>query len=194
MRRQGEDVFARMAPWYDLFMRFFGFYRTEEIIGLLGLEGTETVLDVGGGTGYLAKRLVPLAREVHLLDLSPAMVEKARGSAVKTEVGDALDMPYGTGAFDVVILSDFLHHVPDRERLFAETVRVLGEGGKLLIHDFNRGTPGGRLLERLERLMLGEVVYTTPDELERDLKRFDLWPQAREVRGHVFLSLFRKGS
>lgn len=193
MDRQRGDAFAGMAPWYDLFMRLFGFYRTEEIIALLELQGTESVLDLGGGTGYLAKKLIPLAREVHLLDLSPAMASRVRDRGVKVQVGDALDMPYRAGQFDVVILSDFLHHVPDRERLLGETVRVLREGGRLLVHDFDGGTLRGRLLERIESWKLGDVTYTTPDDLERHLAMFGLWPLSRVDRGHAFLSLFRKG-
>lgn len=192
MNGEREDVFAGMAPWYDFFMRIFGFYRTEEIIDLLDLKGAEKILDLGGGTGYLAKKLVPLAMEVHLLDLSPAMVSRVRDPAVKVLVGDALNMPYEAEFFDVVILSDVLHHVRERDRLLEETARVLRDGGKFLLHDFDRGTLRGRLLERLESLKLGDVVYTTPDELEMCLKRFGLRPLVRRSRGHAFLSLFRK--
>lgn len=189
MNRQ-NDSFAGMAPWYDLFMRFFGLYRTSEIIALLGLKGSEKILDLGGGTGYLARKLVPLAREVHLLDLSPAMVARAQGAGVATRVGDALDMPYEAASFDVVILADFLHHIQARQRLLEETVRVVRKGGRIVVHDFHGGTLRGRLLERLESHLVGPVAYTTPEELEKELSGYGLSPLSRLDRGLAFISLF----
>ena len=187
---QQSDAFARMAPWYDLFMRVFRLYRTEEIVWLLGLEGNERVLDLGGGTGYLARKLVPLAAEIHPLDLSPAMAARCRGTGVQVLVGDALDMPYEAASFDVVILSDFLHHVKDRQRLLTETARVLRRRGRLLIHDFHGGTLRGKLLERIENRFVGPVVYTTPADLEKELSRYGLEPLSRVDRGLAFISLF----
>ncbi len=188
-----EDPFATLAPCYDFFMRAFGLYRTEEIIGLLALEGTERVLDLGGGTGFLARRLVPLAREVHLLDLSPAMVKRVRGAKVKARVGNALNMPYATGFFDVVVLSDFLHHVRERNRLLCETVRVMRPGGRLLVHEFHGGTLRGRLLERVESRAVGAVSYTTPERLARDLGSYGFRPLSSLDRGLAFISLFLRG-
>jgi demethylmenaquinone methyltransferase/2-methoxy-6-polyprenyl-1,4-benzoquinol methylase len=179
-----------MAPWYDLFMKVFRLYRTEEITALLKLTGQERVLDLGGGTGYLAGKLVPLAHEVHLLDLSPAMAARCRRSGVKVQVGDALDMPYEAASFDVVIFSDFLHHVKDRPRLMTETVRVLRRGGRLLVHDFHGGTRRGRFMERLENRFVGPVVYTTPEALTRELEFYGLEPLSGVVRGSAFISLF----
>jgi SAM-dependent methyltransferase len=54
----------------------------------------------------------------------------ARAEAVK---GDALDLPFADGAFDCVIASEILEHVPEDDRAIAELVRVLKPGGALAI-------------------------------------------------------------
>ena len=54
----------------------------------------------------------------------------ARAEAVK---GDALDLPFADGAFDCVIASEILEHVPEDGRAIAELVRVLKPGGTLAI-------------------------------------------------------------
>ncbi len=54
----------------------------------------------------------------------------ARAEAVK---GDALDLPFADGAFDCVIASEILEHVPEDDRAIAELVRVLKPGGTLAI-------------------------------------------------------------
>ena len=54
----------------------------------------------------------------------------ARAEAVK---GDALDLPFADGAFDCVIASEILEHVPEDGRAIAELVRVLKPGGTLAV-------------------------------------------------------------
>ncbi len=54
----------------------------------------------------------------------------AKGEVVK---GDALDLPYGDGAFDCVVASEILEHVPQDDRAISELVRVLKPGGALAI-------------------------------------------------------------
>ena len=91
-----------------------------------------TVLDLGAGTGYAGHRLIekfPRAQVIGL-DLVPAMAIKA--SAIHPNslfvVGDASDIPFATGAIDLVV-SNLMLHWCDIGRVFLEAARILETGG-----------------------------------------------------------------
>jgi ubiquinone/menaquinone biosynthesis C-methylase UbiE len=94
------------------------------------------VLDVGCGTGVLTGELARRSRgEVTGIDLDPAMVAYARQHApeVRFEQGDALDLPYPDGQFDVACCHFLLLWVADAEQAVREMARVTRKGGCLLI-------------------------------------------------------------
>ncbi len=100
------------------------------------------VLDVGCGAGFLANELARLGHEVTGVDASPRSLAAARRhdatGSVRYVQGDALDLPFDDGAFDVVCAMDFLEHVDDPKRVIGQASRVLAPGGQFFFHTFNR--------------------------------------------------------
>ncbi len=91
------------------------------------------VLEVGGGPGELAERIATeLACEIVMLDVSPRMVELARGRGVAARVGDVQELPFEDESFDCAVAAWMLFHVPDVDRGLAELARVLEPGGRLV--------------------------------------------------------------
>lgn len=91
------------------------------------------VLEVGCGPGELAARLqAELAAEVVAIDVSPRMVELARGRGVDARVADVQELPFGDAEFDCALAAWMLYHVPDLERGLSELQRVLRPGGRLI--------------------------------------------------------------
>jgi SAM-dependent methyltransferase len=104
-------------------------------------------IDVGAGAGrhsYEALRRGAVVTaydmdEVELKgvsDMFGAMLEVGEvppGGSAETVVGDILDMPYDDGAFDVVLASEILEHVPQDDQAITELVRILAPGGVLAI-------------------------------------------------------------
>jgi SAM-dependent methyltransferase len=83
-------------------------------------DGAQRVLDVGCGAGTLARRLAAVVPQVDAFDRSPVMVEEARGSAppnLDVRVADALTVDLPLGAYDAVVSSAVLHHLPLDEAL-----------------------------------------------------------------------------
>jgi SAM-dependent methyltransferase len=90
------------------------------------------VLEVGGGPGELAARMqTELGAQVAFVDISPRMVELARGRGLDARVGDVQELPFADGAFDTAVAAWMLYHVPDIDRGLAELARVLEPGGPL---------------------------------------------------------------
>lgn len=105
------------------------------------------VIDVGCGAGRHAFQAYRRGADVVAFDQNAAdladvdvMFEAmaAAGEApeyakAETVRGDALDLPYGDGEFDVVIASEILEHVPEDDRAVAELARVVKPGGALAV-------------------------------------------------------------
>ena len=109
------------------------------------LKGGERVVDMGSGSGLdslIAARMVGPTGAVVGVDMTPAMLEKARGAAdesgldnVEFREGYAEQLPVPDGWADVVISNGVLNLVPDKRAALHEMARVLKPGGRLQIGD-----------------------------------------------------------
>ncbi len=105
----------------------------EAAFGAVAAAAPRRVLEVGGGQGELAERIVrELGAEVTFVDQSERMVELARARGLDAEVGDVQRLRFPGDAFDVVVAAWMLYHVPDLDRGLEELARVLVPGGRLI--------------------------------------------------------------
>ena len=98
------------------------------------------VLELATGTGLIAKHIVRSADHIEATDASKEMIEQAKQGVKSTKlyfsVQDMFHLPYADQSFDVVIVSNALHIVPEPERALAEIRRVLKEDGILIAPTF----------------------------------------------------------
>ncbi len=94
-----------------------------------------SVLDLGCGTGQLAKHLADQDFDVTAIDLSPRNVHATRSRGVSAEVADFISLPFPGNSFDAAFAMNSLLHVPPEELsgVLVEISRVLMRGATLLI-------------------------------------------------------------
>jgi 2-polyprenyl-6-hydroxyphenyl methylase / 3-demethylubiquinone-9 3-methyltransferase len=100
------------------------------------------VLDIGCGAGFLTNELARRRFQVTGLDASETTIEVARRHdatrTVEYRVGDAYNLEFSAGTFDVVCAMDFLEHVDNPMQVVREASRVLKPGGLFFFYTFNR--------------------------------------------------------
>lgn len=98
------------------------------------------VLEIATGPGLLAKHVAPAAKSILATDYAEGMIREAKKGDcppnLTFEVADATRLPCENAAFDVAIIANALHVMPDPEKALAEIDRVLRPGGLLIAPNF----------------------------------------------------------
>jgi demethylmenaquinone methyltransferase / 2-methoxy-6-polyprenyl-1,4-benzoquinol methylase len=140
------DLFDRIAPDYERIERLMAMgsgsrYR-RRALSSAGLQSGMQVIDVGTGTGLVAReaaRLVGPQGGVLGVDPSAAMLANARAMAgVRLAVGRAESIPAPDASADFVCLGYALRHISDVSVAFREFIRVLRPGGRICLLEITR--------------------------------------------------------
>ena len=135
-----KNFWDRNAGRYDRFMQK-DWAAYEEMYALIRpvVKG-KTVLELATGTGLIAKHIVNAAAQIEATDASAEMIAEAkrdnRSAKLHFSVQDMFCLPYADESFDVVIVSNALHIVPQPEKALAEIRRVLKDDGVLIAPTF----------------------------------------------------------
>lgn len=126
------------------------------------------ILECGCGTGLILERLAGFARRAAGIDLSPGMLELARGRGLEVTEGSVTELPFDDATFDVTCSFKVLAHVPDIGKGLREMARVTRPGGVILAEFYNplsfRGLakrlgPAGKISDQTRE----NAVYTRFD-------------------------------
>lgn len=141
-----KKIWDLYAPIYEWAMRAdkkvyqYMYDRIPQVI-----EGKE-VLEIATGPGLLAKQVADAAEQMVATDYSEGMIARAQKgdhpANLAFAVADATALPYGDNSFDVVLIANALHVMPEPEKALAEIDRVLRPGGTLVAPNFvaHKGT------------------------------------------------------
>ena len=138
--KERKTFWDRNAGRYDRFMRKDRAAYDEMYALIRPLVRHKTVLEIATGTGLIAKHIVNAAAHIEATDASPEMIAEAkrdnRSAKLHFSVQDMFRLPYANQSFDVVIVSNALHIVPQPEKALAEIRRVLKDDGALIAPTF----------------------------------------------------------
>ena len=138
--REHKNFWDRNAGLYDCFMRKdrAAYEKIYELIRPVVKD--KTVLELATGTGLIARHIVNAAAHIEATDASPEMITEARrgncSAKLHFSVQDMFSLPYAGNSFDVVIVSNALHIVPQPEKSLREIKRVLKDDGVLIAPTF----------------------------------------------------------
>ncbi len=126
----------------------------DHVVRSARIRAGERVLDIACGTGNTAIMARARGAQVTGLDLTPELLEVARARAVAEgcdgihwQQGDAEQLPFDTGSFDVVTSSCGLMFAPDQPQVAREVARVTRPGGRIAIQAWTREGGVGRLFK-----------------------------------------------
>ena len=138
--RKHKNFWDKNAGRYDRFMRKDRAAYDEMYELIRPLVRHKTVLELATGTGLIARHIVNAAAYIEATDASAEMIAEARrdnhSAKLHFSVQDMFRLPYANQSFDVVIVSNALHIVPQPEKALAEIRRVLKDGGVLIAPTF----------------------------------------------------------
>ena len=176
-----RSTFDDTAEDYDRIERILGFgtgswYRRQALLRA-GLRPGLDVVDVGMGTGLVAKEILRITGEPARLigvDPSPGMIaQSGLPQAVRCLDGRAEAMPLPSASADFITMGYALRHIADLSAAFAEFARVLKPGGRVLILEITR--PAGTFANGVLRAYMRGVVPTIAKLVARKSQTAELW-------------------
>jgi ubiquinone/menaquinone biosynthesis C-methylase UbiE len=156
-----REEFTRQANAYASAPIITDAERLARLVHAIEPRPNDRALEIATGPGYVAMALAERCSEVVGLDLTAAPIAIAqrmsgeRGLAnVRFEVGEADDLPYADGEFDIVVCRFAFHHFLNPEAILAQMCRVCRTGGTVAVEDLfaNENRERASCCNRIEQL------------------------------------------
>ena len=152
-----KNVFSNVSSKYDIMndTMSFGIHRVwkDALVDWMAPLDNTTCLDLAGGTGDIAKRILKrnAGVKVHIVDLTPDMIFAGRNKigkyapnqSISWIVGDGLQLPFKDNQFDYCTIGFGLRNFRNYSNALKEIYRVLKIGGRLLVLEFSNISNAG---------------------------------------------------
>jgi ubiquinone/menaquinone biosynthesis C-methylase UbiE len=115
--------------------------KPHDVVMALDLKPTDTVADIGAGTGYFTRRFAHHAGKVYAVDIDEKLLAIAREGApanLETVVAAPDDPRLPERSIDVVFFCDVLHHIQNRSAYYGKVAQALKPGGRAVVIDFHK--------------------------------------------------------
>ena len=189
-----KNIWNFFAPVYEFSMRVQKdiYSYLYERIGEVA-KG-KVVLELATGPGMIARHIAPAAKSVVATDLAPKMIETALKAKnpenLSFEVADATSLRFEDNSFDVVVIANALHIIPNPEKALAEIRRVLKDDGLLIAPNYLLNVSGIKNLWKKILNLIG--IRFAHEWTEKEYKAFlesNGWKikMARVIEGRIDL-------
>jgi len=113
--------------------------KPHDVVMALNLKPTDTIADIGAGTGYFARRFAMHAGKVYAVDIDQKLLDIAGKEApanLKTVLATPDDPRLPDGSVDVIFFCDVLHHIENRAAYYPKLAKALKPGGRIVVIEF----------------------------------------------------------
>jgi ubiquinone/menaquinone biosynthesis methyltransferase len=152
-----QEIFSDVAKDYDLMndLMSLGSHRLwkKELINIMNIQITDTIIDVGSGTGDLINLILKkeLIKTIYSVDLNYEMLMYAKkrfnNKKIKFIKANAQNLPFKNNYFDKYIISFCLRNVTNTKKALKEAYRILKPGGLFYCLEFS--TPESDLINSI---------------------------------------------
>jgi len=137
----------------------------------LTLKPEEKIIDVGGGTGLIAKVLRSKNQndDIMVIDLAWSMLQKVKDPTLSVAQGDVTAFPLKDETFTLAILVNTVHHIYETKQQVAlrEVFRILKKQGRIFIIEIcHPNTFLSNLFIKIEKILVGKTHHLTPDKMQ----------------------------
>ena len=149
--------------------------KPHDVVMALNLKPTDTIADIGAGTGYFARRFAMHAGKVYAVDIDQKLLDiAAKGAPANlTTVLAAPDDPrLPDNSVDIIFFCDVLHHIENRAAYYPKLAKALKPGGRIVVIEFYKkdlpiGPPPSMKLSDAEVIAeLGNAGFTLASRLD----------------------------
>ena len=113
--------------------------KPHDVVMALNLKPTDTIADIGAGTGYFARRFAMHAGKVYAVDIDQKLLDIAAKDApanLKTVLATPDDPRLPDDSVDVIFFCDVLHHIENRAAYYPKLAKALKPGGRIVVIEF----------------------------------------------------------
>lgn len=192
-----RKLFETVAPTYDFLNHLLSlgrdfYWRRMAVRELKGLEGW--ILDIATGTGDVAIEIVSqndLKRKVFGVDFSEPMISRAQRKLLKKglsnrialSLGDALSLPFKENTFTASLIAFGLRNIAEKEQALAEMVRVIDEGGKVIVLEFT--LPRNRVVRKFYSIYFKGILPLIGGLISGDREAYTYLPESVHHFQHI---------
>jgi demethylmenaquinone methyltransferase/2-methoxy-6-polyprenyl-1,4-benzoquinol methylase len=193
-----QNVFSEVAKNYDLMndLMSFGSHRLwkKKFVEIINPKKDEVIIDVGSGTGDIAKNILKTKfnGELHLLDLNPQMLNISKLTIGKNinvyfHQGNAEDLKFKKNTFDKYTIAFCLRNITNIEKSIEEALRVLKPGGIYFCLEFS--SPNSILTSQLYKKyrtrtlpLIGKLIAKNKEAYKYLSESIDLFPNQEKLK------------
>ena len=180
-----QGMFTKIARRYDLMNRIMTGGQDvrwrKRVIELARLRSNSSLLDLGTGTGDLAREALTQFPQANVIaadfTLEMMRVGKQNGD-LKFSAADALHLPFNSDSYDAVVSGFLMRNVIDLQKAIQEQYRVLKKGGRMVILDTTR--PKKNILSPFIWLHMHFVIPTLGGLLTGEKDAYRYLPETTE--------------
>ena len=149
--------------------------KPHDVIMALNLKSTDSVADIGAGTGYFARRFANHAGKVYAVDIDEKLLAIAAKNAppsLQTILSVSDDPRLSPQSVDVVFFCDVLHHIESRPAYYTKLAKALKPGGRIVVIDFYKKDlpvgppPSMKLSEQEVAAELNQAGFVVAQQLD----------------------------